>query len=84
MKNIAAMRFQFLNVSSFKMLQCFKYFGRVLQYVVGHDESFGVKYVLARQRFGDAHFGHMAVFRIVSDGNVSNFALVHFQRVANR
>ena len=63
--------------------QCFQDCRRVLHYVFGHNESFGVKYVLARQRLGDAHFGHMVVFRIVSDGNVSNFALVCFQSVAN-
>ena len=65
------------------MSQCLQDFGRVLHYVVGYNESFGVKYVLARQRLGDADFGHM-VFRIVRHGNVSNVALVHFQRVANR
>lgn len=65
------------------MLQCFQDFRRILHYVIGHDKSFGVKYVLARQRLGDAHFGHMVVFRIVSHGNVSNFALVCFHSVAN-
>ena len=64
------------------MLQCFQDFGCVLHYIVGHDESFGVKYVFARQRLGDAHFGDM-VFCIVSDGNVSNLALVQFQSIAN-
>lgn len=65
------------------MLQGFQDFRRVLHYIVGHNESFSVKYVLARQRLGYAHFSHL-VFRIVSHGNVSNFALVHFQCVANR
>ena len=64
------------------MLQCFQDFRRILQYVFGDNESFGVKYVLARQRFSHTHFGHM-VFRIVSHGNVSNVALVCFQSVAN-
>jgi hypothetical protein len=64
------------------MLQCLQYFGRVLHYVVGHDKSFGVKYVLARKWFSHAHFSHM-MFRIVSHGNISNIALVHFQSVAN-